>query len=238
MGGAPPACGPQVPGSVPAKGTHFGCRLPRPQPSSGCVQEATHPRVLTSVPSALPSPSRSLQARGNMSSGGEYETTAAESKQVAALIFLKNGLQPKPQRKPNRSGAGPRAPRGYLQARPRSLGRGVSARRSRAGGAQLFLRSWWHCARPRMGSMWLGRKKLSLTLRAFSRGPAGNEELSAVGRSPRSSRPGALALRRLPRCCRGRCGGSGQVGAADALRFNSSISRNSLSGSISDNLGS
>lgn len=112
---------------------------------------------------------------------------------------------------------------------------------SRGGGrpgAQLFLRSWLYCARPRMGSMWLGRKKLSLTLRAFSRGTAGNALLSAVGRSPLSSRPGPLALRRLPRCCAGRCGGSGQVGAAEALRFNSSISRNSLSGSIRDNLGS
>lgn len=115
--------------------------------------------------------------------------------------------------------------------------------------AQLFLRSWLYCARPRMGSMTLGRKKLSLTLRAgFSRGTAGKAGRSAAAVSPRSSAPGPRALRRLPRVGAGRGAASGAAGSApDPLRSASrrsasggglSMSRNSLSGSISDSLGS
>lgn len=125
----------------------------------------------------------------------------------------------------------------------------------RARRAQLFLRSWLYCARPRMGSMTLGRKKLSLTLRVgFSRGAAGKGGRGAAGGSALSSGPGpggALGRRegrRLPRGCAGRGAGSGPAGGApEALRSASrrsasagglSMSRNSLSGSISDSLGS
>ena len=115
--------------------------------------------------------------------------------------------------------------------------------------SQLFLRSWLYCARPRMGSMTLGRKKLSLTRRVgFSRGMAGKAARGKVAASTRSSAPGPRVLRRLPRGGAGRGAGSGQAGGApDALRSASrrsvsagglSMSRNSLSGSISDSLGS
>lgn len=128
-------------------------------------------------------------------------------------------------------------------ARDTGCGAGGGPRTQRS--AQLFLRSWLYCARPRMGSMTLGRKKLSLTLRAgFSRGEAGKAGRGAAGWSPRSSRLEPRVLRRLPRCCAGRGVGSGPAGSSpDPLRSaswrtTSSMSRNSLSGSISDSLGS
>lgn len=118
----------------------------------------------------------------------------------------------------------------------------------RAQAAQLFLRSWLYCARPRMGSMTLGRKKLSLTLRAgFSLGIArkpGRPDASVL--SSRPGQEGALrprTLRKLPRGLPGPGVDSGLAGRApDPLRSASagglSMSRNSLSGSIRDSLGS
>lgn len=96
--------------------------------------------------------------------------------------------------------------------------------------------------------MTLGRKKLSLTLRAgFSRGMArkpGRADDSAL--SSRPGQEGALSprtLRKPPRGWLGRCADSGLAGRApDPLRSTSagglSMSLNSLSGSIRDSLGS
>lgn len=96
--------------------------------------------------------------------------------------------------------------------------------------------------------MTLGRKKLSLTLRAgFSLGIArkpGRADVSVL--SSRPGQEGALrprTLRKLPRGWPGRGVDSGLAGRApDPLRSASagglSMSRNSLSGSIKDSLGS
>lgn len=124
----------------------------------------------------------------------------------------------------------------------------VAPGRLGAQATQLFLRSWLYCVRPRMGSMTLGRKKLSLTLRAgFSLGIArkpGRADVSVL--SSRSGQEGALrprTLRKLPRGWPGRAVDSGLAGRdPDPLRSTSagglSMSWNSLSGSIRDSLGS